>query len=114
MISTIRDRLLRLALGIRNEPPAELASPQDSRFPPFFPDTSTTRHGIVLVRIATWLLACYGVLHRGGHFPAAVGWSKVGWVSCAAVGLCMMASGLYGACAARISALREGKRGIFL
>lgn len=82
----------------------------DTEFPPFFPDTPATRHGVVLVQVATWLLALYGVLCRSHLFPVAVGYVKIGWVSLASVGLCLLLSGWWKAASARIAFRFSGNR----
>jgi hypothetical protein len=96
MFDSFHDFVLRLSFGIRREPPA------GTEYPPFFPDTAATRQGIWLVRIATLLLAAYGVLHKVALWPAATGVAKLGWVSCAFVGLALMAIGVFRAIRARL------------
>lgn len=97
MFSSFHDFVLRLSLGIRQAPPAGMA------YPPYFPDTASTRHGINLVRVATVLLAVFAGLHRIAIWPAAIGLTKLAWVSCAVVGLALMSVGVLKAIRARMS-----------
>lgn len=106
---SLRDRTLRLFR--RRDGDSNDQQSVDPRFPPFFPDTTATRHGIVLVRIATWLMAAYAPLYHSGHYQVAAHLTRAGWISCAGVGLTMMGAGIYRACAARIRFYFAERRG---
>lgn len=104
---SVRDLVLRAFFIGRPAVPLSGAptSSQEGRFPPFFPDTSATRQGIVLVRIATWLMAAYAPLNHAKGLQPLAHLTRAGWIACAGIGLVFMGIGFYRAGAARVRAV---------